>query len=986
MTTIPQTGDNDLNCQLPRLLLFCFLLLTACGETSPAIYPAGLEPVTPITFTISAGSALEPLPAVLVRGSDKQPLEGVRVTFRFSGGILKDSVAISDKHGVATLRGWRNETRAGEYQLSAVIAGPQVIGFVIRVVPGPPAEMIMVSGDSQSGDLGLPLDSPLGVRLKDGYGNPLNGAAVSFRVITGGARLPEQILTGPDGVASAPAVLTQPGKTLIQVESPGTPGVIFSLDTGPTIMGMVTDAALLQNRSGGPPIFRGQASVRLPGKSLLTLPDWAPATSLYSPAALARRTSPGGRLIVSFNRSSSGVAWAAMAERGNLDLLRQSTLVYQEILAPHLRGIRLAEETRIMAPIGAARVVLHDPADQARVIAALRSDRRVIAVEEDGVESINELPSRVSQAFSQVWQSRAGGSSPATETYPQDPFFPQQFWHYRLIDLPRTWKLATGSSRVRVGVLDTGIRPDHPQLEGVVSLTEGYDFVDGLSAGWSEPQQLCSGGSFQTFRGPAPWSDLPRTGLEAMQLRQNGSCWIPDRSGSHGTHVAGTIASAADDGIGGVGVNWNATIIPIRIAGSAGGMAWRSDVIQGLLYAGGYPATWPGAPADSVVQIEPVPIVNISIGGTTYSAAYANTLALIAPTTLVIASAGNGGNSSPQYPAAYPGVVGVSGLGPDQAKTPSSSYGSFVDLAAPGGNVALGGSSAVFSAAWDFATMKPIQVYKQGTSMAAPHVAGVAALIKAVHPEFTPEQIRQRLYQGAVDLGPPGRDDVYGHGLVNAYRSVTGTSGPVRRINLRLMDTAGAVVRDQAPDPSGRFAFTRLMPGTYRLLALTDEEGDGAFGVPIRPYGATAVLRVAGTQPLQADLVLGYAEESEPNNQQAEADYIMLDTWIRGTLGPGDPLDIYVFDIPAVGTYTMETSGQDGACGYARDARTSLRLLSSTGTLVKSNTATAWPDASYPGQYCSLIRSELQPGRYFLEVTAASGVNGQYRLHLRSGE
>ncbi len=246
-------------------------------------------------------------------------------------------------------------------------------------------------------------------------------------------------------------------------------------------------------------------------------------------------------------------------------------------------------------------------------------------------------------------------------------------------------------------------------------------------------------------------------------------------SSFHGTHVAGTIAAHTNNALGVAGVGWDsARIMPLRAIGVGGGVSW--DIIQAVRYAAGLPndsGTVPERPAD---------IINLSLGGDVYSEVEeAIFQEVIAKGVIVVAAAGNAANSEPSYPAAYNGVISVSAVDYLSSPTYYSNFGPQIDVAAPGGDnsVDLNGDGypdGVWSTMGNDASGQIEMVYRplQGTSMAAPHVAGVAALMKGLWPAMDPNAFNALLVGGAItdDLGQPGRDDRYGHGLINAQKAL----------------------------------------------------------------------------------------------------------------------------------------------------------------------------------------------------------------------
>ena len=252
---------------------------------------------------------------------------------------------------------------------------------------------------------------------------------------------------------------------------------------------------------------------------------------------------------------------------------------------------------------------------------------------------------------------------------------------------------------------------------------------------------------------------------------------FPGGSSFHGTHVAGTIAAESDNLLGVAGVAWktDTLIMPLRALGKGGGTLY--DVMQAVRYAAGLEndsRKIPPARAD---------VINLSLGGGGFSQAAQDvfTEARSNRGVVIIAAAGNQNIGTPFYPAAYEGVVSVSAV--DLAGNPTwySNFGSTIDAAAPGGDLSAdldfdGSPDGVLSTCGDDRFAPPIQYtycFFQGTSMAAPHMAGVVALMKSVHPGLSPEDLEILLVSGAIteDLGGAGRDDRFGYGLIDAFNA-----------------------------------------------------------------------------------------------------------------------------------------------------------------------------------------------------------------------
>ncbi len=298
---------------------------------------------------------------------------------------------------------------------------------------------------------------------------------------------------------------------------------------------------------------------------------------------------------------------------------------------------------------------------------------------------------------------------------------------------------------VVVAVLDTGVSP-HPEL--VSALVAGRNFTDS------------PGG-----------------------LQGTGDLY------GHGTHVAGTIG--ADAGTYVEGVAAGVRIMPVKVLGDSGS-GWSNWTADGIVWA-----------ADNGADV-----INMSLGGAgrstvqTQAVAYARSKGVT-----VIAAAGNANVSTPFYPAAEPGVIGVAAVDEQRARASFSNFGSYVDVAAPGVDI--------------LSTYLPDRgyAYMDGTSMASPHVAGVAALVEAAAPGLTPDQVEQVLTTTTTDLGASGRDDLFGYGLVDAVRAVT---------SARALAGGGTPPANRAPVATADAFSLPYNPGT-RTLAVTanDTDADG---------------------------------------------------------------------------------------------------------------------------------------------------------------
>ena len=281
---------------------------------------------------------------------------------------------------------------------------------------------------------------------------------------------------------------------------------------------------------------------------------------------------------------------------------------------------------------------------------------------------------------------------------PNDPYWPYQ-WGPQLIGMPIAWNQELGSRSVKVAVIDTGIDYNNPELTNNY-LPIGFNWITNTSN---------------------PMDD-------------NG----------HGTHVAGTIAAAINNGIGVAGIA-NVSIFAEKFLDSNG---YGSDVNAAL--------------AINHAVAMGANILSNSWGGTYNSSLIATAVAnAIKARVMVVAAAGNYGANIPFFPADLPGVIGVAATDNSDQRASFSDYGNYVDISAPG----VGILSTYVNNSY---------AYLSGTSMATPHVSGLAALLMSKYPSDNATQIEHIIYSTAVDLGTPGWDPYYGWGRIDAGSAING--------------------------------------------------------------------------------------------------------------------------------------------------------------------------------------------------------------------
>jgi serine protease len=669
-------------------------------------------------------------------------------------------------------------------------------------------------------------------------------------------------------------------------------------------------------------------------------------------------------LIVTFRHTALGappVGSAALATAAGAPALGLAMRAHLASAVP--TG---AEVVGVSPTILAAKLRVADTTQRDAIAAALRQDPGIAAVTRNHLIWLDRTD------YARLRPAEAGAA--AQRTVPNNLFFPFQAWHYGLIDLPRAWSLTTGSAAVLVALVDDGTRFDHPALAANLT-SDGYSFVNNRDS-----LTLCAGGKISNANNA--YGYLPDPTIPASYHPDStGTCFIPSTIGGHGVHVAGTIGAVGNNGGGVAGVNWTVRIRPVRALG-VGGFGATYDIAQGVLYAAGLPAD-NGAGA-TVRPVSGAKVINLSLGGPTSDTTLHSAIISAANAgVLIVAAAGNSGTAAPLYPAAYPEVLAVAAVGPDAAPTSYSSFGTNVALRAPGGNIALGDATdGVASAIWNFALGRPDYAFAEGTSMAAPHVTGVAALLLAQDPSLTAATLRARLITYAV-----GPATAYGAGLVNAYNSLTQTHGPPTQLYARLYSATTGDAIQTVPAQGAAFTFTQVPDGSYFVYAGTDESGDRQLGVPGRLWGAFGGLAaprpitVLSAGPYPASFAIGLPDEVEPNHTIAgTANVLAIGGYVQGTIVDSLTIDVYRVRIPAAGTYTFETSGWVGACGFALEEATAIGLFDVTGTLV---TSTSYIDRAH-FNFCSRLTQTLTAPFYYVAV-AGLFRGARYRLQARRG-
>jgi serine protease len=301
------------------------------------------------------------------------------------------------------------------------------------------------------------------------------------------------------------------------------------------------------------------------------------------------------------------------------------------------------------------------------------------------------------------------------------------------VNAEAAWAISTGKSSVVVAVLDTGIRPGHPDLAG--KLLPGYDFItDARNAN-------DGGGRDNDPSDPGDW-------VEAADINVVPGCTsTSDISDSiwHGTQTAGLIGAATNNGVGMAGIGRDVLILPVRVLGKCGGLS--SDIQAAMLWSAGL------AVSGVTNNPNPAKVINMSLGSasTTCSQSYQDAVnAVIAAGVVVVAAAGNEGLAVGS-PANCTGVIGVAGVRHTGTKVGYSNLGSKASISAPAGNCFNGAGACLYPllTTSNTGTKGPVaDTYTDGvndltlgTSFSSPLVAGTAALMLSANPSLTPAQV-----------------------------------------------------------------------------------------------------------------------------------------------------------------------------------------------------------------------------------------------------
>ena len=489
---------------------------------------------------------------------------------------------------------------------------------------------------------------------------------------------------------------------------------------------------------------------------------------------------------------------------------------------------------------------------------------------------------QVQYAVADVKLQRADVRAKETpQLVPNDPYYAQYQWHLHSatggVNAPAAWDVAQGEGVV-VAVLDTGILPQHPDF-AAGTLLEGYDFISDA--------ETSRRATDDRVPGALDYGDWVENDNECY----DGS--LAEDSSWHGTHVSGTVAEATNNALGMAGVAYKAKVLPVRVLGKCGG--YLADIADAITWASG--GTVAGIPANP----NPAEVINMSLGGGgACDPAYQDAInGAVSRGTTVVVAAGNAGSNAANYrPASCANVIAVGATRITGGITYYSNYGAVVDLSGPGGGGSVDGNPGgyVWQAGYNGLTTPTSGAYSYmgmgGTSMASPHVAGVAALVQgalasAGKDPLTPAQLETLLKQTArsFPVAPPASTPI-GTGIVDAKAALD-----------KALEEPCEV--DCAPDATpltNRTAVSGLS-GAGGSETLYSFEASAGKTVSFLTYGGSGNVSLyvsAGEEPTSTDFD---AKSTRPGNSET----------VR-------------FTAPVAGTYYIKLVGESAFSGVSIQA------------------------------------------------------------------
>jgi thermitase len=489
---------------------------------------------------------------------------------------------------------------------------------------------------------------------------------------------------------------------------------------------------------------------------------------------------------------------------------------------------------------------------------------------------------------------------------PNDPGFGSQ-WGMVKIQAPQAWDVTTGSPSVNIAILDTGVDLDHPDLAS----------------------KIISNINFSSSN-------------------------TTDDVYGHGTHVAGIAAAITNNGIGVAGLGYSSTIMNVKVMGDTGSGAY-SWIASGIIWA-----------ADNGAEI-----INMSLGGSSNSSTLEDAVNYAwSKGVVVVAAAGNSGNTLPSYPAYYANCIAVAATNASDARASWSNYGDWVDVAAPGANI----YSTLMNNGYG---------YKSGTSMASPHVVGLAALVFTTVSDTNGngklnDEVRSRIEATCDDIGVSG----IGHGRINAARAVGSVPVLPGKISGNVTDAkdgsaiSGAQVSDGTrtvlSDTAGQYTIDNAPPGSYQVVASKQGYQTASLTVTVLS-GTTALASFSLGQLIVPGNIAGSVTDAKDGSPIVGA-AVTDDTRVATTDASGK---YAIADVPP-GTYQVTASKE----GY--ESLTSTVTVVSGGTAVVNFSLNQKPSATNTMWVDSI--SFIKSGKNLftqVRVVTASGVLPGAKVGLR---
>ncbi len=425
---------------------------------------------------------------------------------------------------------------------------------------------------------------------------------------------------------------------------------------------------------------------------------------------------------------------------------------------------------------------------------------------------------------------------------PDDPSFGEQYQHL-LIEAERAWDITTGDSTVVIGIVDSGVLWSHEDLrENIwVNPVEDIDH-DGLYT----PADIDSiDNDSNGYVDDVIGIDLVGKSAIGGGTYYDGDPTPTAAGNPHGTHVAGIAAARGNNGKGVSGLAMHCRIMAVKCAPDVSTPSILRGY-DGIVYA-----------ADNGADV-----INCSWGGGGYLESQKERIDYaISRGAIVVAAAGNSGSERVHTPGAYPNVLCVANTDASDKVNPSSTYGPWVDVSAPGTDI-LSSVSTTPSSYQKFT----------GTSMASPLVAGLAALVKSHHPEYTPEQIFEQIRVTADpidDLQGSHLKQKIGRGRINVYRALTVRSSAVSLVDWVLSDTLygnGDGIPDQGERLVVGMRWRNLLEPTVNAV-ITLASPDPRVTVEQGTFAAGMIPTLGEVENHASPFVIVLADEYAPNDQ-----------------------------------------------------------------------------------------------------------------------